>query len=324
MRELILVAGLLASSVSAWPGTDPAGQQLLITAMQRASLYGDKATPFELNASFVAQIDVPLHGHITLKWEREDKWWRKVEMANFQEIQIRNGDKRYISRNLEFTPVRVSDLLTLLQFAENSEGLIVKKQKSQVEDGIAVACLKVGQENKKGDHEVCLNSSTHEIVSEDWRWSDQQQQRKFYSDYFDFGTYHYPRKLELRENGSKVLTASIDGLATASLDESIFVPPIGAIERRECDGMKAPTPRKTPDPVYPASARENKIYGITVFAMTVLANGSVGSVNVLRGATRSLDDAALQALKTWTFKPAMCGTEPVVSDISVQVDFRFH
>ena len=39
-------------------------------------------------------------------------------------------------------------------------------------------------------------------------------------------------------------------------------------------------------------------------------------------AARSMDDATLQTLKSWKFKPAMCGSEPVVSDIAVVVSFR--
>ncbi|MGH9499629.1 MAG: energy transducer TonB [Terriglobales bacterium] len=324
MRELILIAWfLLLGPIPLWGGADALGQQLLIAAEQRANLYRDQAAPFELSASFIAQIDVPLHGHITLEWERKDKWWRKVEMANFEEIQIRNGDKRYISRNFAFTPLRVSDLISLLQFAQGSERLIVKKQKSHLENGMEQTCLKVEREGIKGHREICLNSSTHEIMSENWSGNDEQRSRLF-SDYFDFGAYHYPRKFELLENGSKLITATVESLTATSLDESLFVPPKGAIERRECEGMKHPIPLKMPDPGYPQSDRENKISGNTIVAMTVLTDGSVTDFNVLHGATRSLDEATLRTLKSWTFKPAMCGTEPVVSDITVEVYFRLH
>jgi outer membrane biosynthesis protein TonB len=37
-----------------------------------------------------------------------------------------------------------------------------------------------------------------------------------------------------------------------------------------------------------------------------------------------MDDATLETLKRWKFKPAMCGAEPVVADIQVVVSFRLH
>ena len=111
-------------------------------------------------------------------------------------------------------------------------------------------------------------------------------------------------------------------MSTAPLDEVLLVPPKGAIERRQCAGMKHPVPVKTPDPLYPKSASQNRLMGDTVVSMTVLADGSVGNIQLIGSATHSMDEATLQALKSWKFKPATCGAEPVVSDIEVVVSFR--
>jgi TonB family protein len=62
--------------------------------------------------------------------------------------------------------------------------------------------------------------------------------------------------------------------------------------------------------------------GDTTVAMTVLTDGSVTDIRLIGTATRLMDDAALQTLKGWKFKPAMCGSEPVVSDIEVVFSFR--
>jgi periplasmic protein TonB len=81
-------------------------------------------------------------------------------------------------------------------------------------------------------------------------------------------------------------------------------------------------PLKTPDPQYPKSASENGMMGDTTVSMTVLADGSVTDIQLVGRATHSMDDATLKTLKGWKFKPAMCGTEPVVTDIDVVVSFR--
>jgi protein TonB len=74
--------------------------------------------------------------------------------------------------------------------------------------------------------------------------------------------------------------------------------------------------------MYPKSASQNKLMGDTSVAMTILTDGSVSDVRLIGTATRSMDDATVQTLKGWKFKPAMCGSEPVVSDIEVVVSFR--
>src|SRR5256884_4834251 len=89
----------------------------------------------------------------------------------------------------------------------------------------------------------------------------------------------------------------------------------GAIERRLCADMKHAVPVRTPDPLYPRSASQNRLMGDTTVAMTVLTDGSVTDIQLVGSAARSMDDATLLTLKSWKFKPAMCGSEPVVSDI---------
>jgi TonB family protein len=44
--------------------------------------------------------------------------------------------------------------------------------------------------------------------------------------------------------------------------------------------------------------------GDTTVAMTVLTDGSVTDIRLIGTATRSMDDATLQTLTGWKFKPA--------------------
>ena len=243
-------------------------------------------------------------------------------MGDFEQIEVRNGDRLYTSRNLSFTPVRIGELISLLQFAEGSEGLLASKQKKRVENGIEMVCIRVEGQGRGKTHEVCMSSVSHEVLSDEWQEPPDERRREQYSDYFDFGGHHYPRKLQLLVNGIKVITANVDTLTTTDFDQTLLVAPKGAIERRKCTDMKHAVPVKTPDPIYPRSASQNKLMGDTTVAMTVLTDGSVTDIQLVGRATRSMDDATLQTLKSWRFKPAMCGVEPVVSDIEIVVSFR--
>jgi TonB family protein len=304
-------------------GTSSDAQEMLSTAERQASVFRDDAGPLELSVDFEAQINVPLKGHLTMRWGAKDRWWRRIVLGEFKQVEIRNGDKLYTSRNASFTPIRINELISLLQFAVDPAELNVKKQKQRVENGTEMSCLQVEREGFRGKpHEICINSSTREILSDEWKEPPDERCIEEYSGYFDFRGHRYPRKLKLFVNGIGTITANVEYLQTSSLDEALLIPPKGAIERRQCADMKHAVPVRTPDPLYPKSASENRLMGDTVVAMTVLTDGSVDNIQLVGSATHSMDDVTLATLKGWKFKPAACGAEPVVSDIKVVVSFR--
>jgi TonB family protein len=323
MKKLIFTTALLVAAVPLPTGTNPDAQQLLIAAKQQANLVHDNADPFQLDVDFSAQMQVPAQGHLTLKWKAKDQWWRRIIMGDFEQIDIRNGDRLYTTRNASFTPVRIKELFSLVQFAEPADGLRVKKQRHRVENGIQVTCLQIeGEDTFSRRHEICVNPGSREILTDDRQEPPDERRREQYSEYFDFRTQRYPRKLELFVNGSRVLSAQVNHLKETTFDPTLLVVPRGAIERRQCENMKHAVPVRTPDPPYPVSASQNRLMGDTIVSMTVLTDGSVDNIQLVGSATRAMDDATLQTLKSWRFKPAMCGAEPVVSDIRVVVSFR--
>ncbi|HTM36938.1 MAG TPA: energy transducer TonB [Terriglobales bacterium] len=170
--------------------------------------------------------------------------------------------------------------------------------------------------------EFCIDSASHDILKVDWKEPPGELRREQFADYFEFDAHRYPRHLDLIVDGSKAITAHVDEMTIAPIDEQLMIPPKGAIERRQCEGMKHAIAVNMPDPMYPKSASQNKIGGDTIVAMTVLTDGSVTDIQLVGSSARSLDEASLNTLRRWKFKPAMCGAEPVVSDINVVVSFR--
>ena len=313
---------LIAASAPILAGSNPAPHQLLATPEQQAHIFGDHAEPLMLEVDFVAQMNVPIHGHLSLRWQSNDRWWSKAVMGDFQQITMQDGEKIYTAENRP-APVRIVELTRLLHFAHAPEELTVKKVKERVENGIALACLQLEWQKVRGEsHEVCVNPESHEIASDSWQSTPDEERRELFSDYADFRGYRYPHKLQLEVNGSKVLTATVDSLNSEPLDEKLLVPPEGAIERRQCAGMTRAKPLKTPEPVYPKSDSQNRLTGDSDVAMTILTDGSVANIRLIGAATRSMDDATLATLKNWKFKPAMCDSQPVVSDVRVVVSFR--
>ncbi len=88
-----------------------------------------------------------------------------------------------------------------------------------------------------------------------------------------------------------------------------------------CDSKPAPAYR--PEPVYPAFARRLGYEGRVVLHIQVLATGSVGTVRVERSSGYAvLDEAALESVKRWRFKPAQRGGQPVDATLLVPITFK--
>lgn len=79
------------------------------------------------------------------------------------------------------------------------------------------------------------------------------------------------------------------------------------------------------EPRYPASARVRGIEGETVLRVLVAADGQVRSVSVAASSGhRELDQAALAAVRTWRFQPAIEQGRTVAAWVQVPVVFRLH
>jgi len=84
----------------------------------------------------------------------------------------------------------------------------------------------------------------------------------------------------------------------------------------------APAPVNAPPPVYPEFAREAQIQGKVTLHVLVGKDGRVKNVKVMKGVT-GLNDAAVDAVRKWVFKPALSNNKPVAVWVEVPVNFHF-
>ncbi len=104
------------------------------------------------------------------------------------------------------------------------------------------------------------------------------------------------------------------GLATS-------VAPLAWAQAPIAGDVKAPVVVQRVDAVYPPSAFATRKSGDVVLAVTVDADGHVSKVGVLQSGGADLDDAAVVAVRQWTFVPAMKNGKPIATRI--RVPFRF-
>ncbi len=102
-------------------------------------------------------------------------------------------------------------------------------------------------------------------------------------------------------------------------------PPSIAAQRRA--GQDADTPPQkaySPPPRYPADAWQQGIGGRVVLRVQVAADGRVRAASVYRSSGhRSLDRAALQAVRKWRFEPARRLGVAVPTEVAVPITFEY-
>jgi hypothetical protein len=295
---------------------------ILETASRLAALLKDSNRPFVMDLEFTVHVNPPLQGHLRLRWEAKDRWWSKVSMGKFEQIKFETGEQAYTLRNVDFTPKQVSDLMRLLHVGEFYDKLVTRAETQRTQGGVRLDCLDAAHSDPKLklEHiEVCIDSATHDIVTETRkvpRYVSDELYRNRFSNFVDFGGHRYPREFESFKDEQLSLSAVVTGLQESPLDPKLLVPPPGAIERRECPDKKQPVVINQPTPNY--NPHEHGSHQ-TDAQLTILANGSVGKVEIVGSAGRADDEVVAEALKRWKLKPAMCGSEAVLTDIYVTV-----
>lgn len=74
-------------------------------------------------------------------------------------------------------------------------------------------------------------------------------------------------------------------------------------------------------PQYSVEARKARVQGVVILEAIIDEQGDVTNVNVLKGLPQGLDQAAVDAVKTWKFKPATLEGRPVKVYYTLTVNF---
>jgi protein TonB len=87
-------------------------------------------------------------------------------------------------------------------------------------------------------------------------------------------------------------------------------------------GVTQPALIKKLEPAYTDEARLAKLQGVVTLGITVGADGKPADIRVLSGLGLGLDQAAVDAVSGWIFKPGTKDGNPVPVVANVEVNFR--
>lgn len=86
--------------------------------------------------------------------------------------------------------------------------------------------------------------------------------------------------------------------------------------------LNAPGPLRKVDPKYPQDLIQQHVEGEVILYGVIRADGSVDSIQLVRGLDKELDADAIEAFKQWKFQPATKNGQPVSLEAIVHIPFK--
>jgi TonB family protein len=129
-------------------------------------------------------------------------------------------------------------------------------------------------------------------------------------------------------NGKQVLKAHLDKIEDLKeINEADFIVPADAIEVARKIVISAGVAQsilvKMIQPDYPLMAMENRVQGTVVLQATIDKIGHITNMHVVSGPPE-LQQAALDAVKKWVYKPYVLNDEPVEVMTTINVNFTLN
>ena len=86
--------------------------------------------------------------------------------------------------------------------------------------------------------------------------------------------------------------------------------------------VRPPEKISAPQPQYTEIARKARIQGVVIVQAIIDKQGNVTNVKVLKGLPMGLEEAAVDAIKQWKFRPATLNGKPVTVYYNLTVNFK--
>jgi len=87
-------------------------------------------------------------------------------------------------------------------------------------------------------------------------------------------------------------------------------------------GIQRPKKLKDVNPVYPESARQDRVEGLIILEAIITRTGCLKSIRTIRSVDERLEVAALLAVAQWKYEPSLLARVPVPIVMTVTVNFE--
>lgn len=290
---------------------------LFQNAIKGCDIRTPSSPPFRLEAHITRKEKGKFtEGEYLEVWASPRQWRREITLGDDHFFQVSDpADEKHTwvaepRRRLGFA----REILEFAQFGDLQEENLNPKKVFQVsKNEVHLTCVEIKGEYG-GKIVACFDSSTNFLQSVEHS-SHGSTLRHEYSQYSPFGTVSFPRRMK-----SISLEFAVTKLAVEpNHDPAIFSIPQNAERRPACARTIPAHALSQPEPSYLGGESQR---GTVVLGMIVDIDGRPHDITVTQSQGQALDAATLQAVRSWTFKPATCQGEPVPSFMIVEMSFH--
>ena len=194
------------------------------------------------------------------------------------------------------------------------KGETVKSIRQEHLAGQAADCIKIVRPDKSS-REVCVDPSTGLL--------NRQKQGFIDAEFAPIDSKFFPRSISLTKDGKRIVEIHVTQFEIGKeLSPNRFAAPAGAVSQPGCMNPIRGPKVKDVAPVYPQIAKIAHVQGIVATDALIDTTGSFKNLRVVRTASPLLNQATLDALKTWQYEPATCGGNPVQSEMLLETSFE--
>ena len=313
----LLAIAIIFSNVGWASDKESEGTALIKHAIQLTDLSESGPYRLGIRLSVVDEAIGKREGTDAITFSSTRRWRRDLHMTGYDEVALFLGNTMYRTRNPGFTPpsLRRDIAGSLRNLPETLNFKILRVYNHKVSD-VEARCVYLEQKNG-GQAEIrwCFDPSTGLPLA---MLSGNGHRRIEFSNYKPLGNKFVPGSVEVLIEGKQTGKAVIERVDPGIPDPShAFEPPAGATVRQWCDDMEGPIFTSGGRPDIPPAAHFGT--GIALhYELTVDAGGNVTSITPM-AASPYADRIAMETMRGWQFKPAMCDHTPVPTDIVINL-----
>ncbi len=267
-------------------------------------------------------------GDYALDWVSPSRWREEIRFENYERLRVRDAKGYWQKSGISYQPETIFLLDKLLHLKDafrvwpkQTLGKVSNREKAGVREKCTEVKWTTGTERI-----MCFDEANGALVSVEYPKRESQIppeiSRIEYSAFNTVGGKLVP--YEIRALRDRKVFAAVRVLEIARISEvnpALFDVPVNAEFWAQCDDMQAAEVVDRVQPRYSASARRNHEQGRVVLYAVIEADGSLSHMTIIHRAVPDLEAAAVEAVRHWHYKPAVCGQTPIRVETSIEVDF---
>ncbi len=313
-RRLIIGALVVAVPCFAKDDKQQQAAALFARAAQVQGIEVAGSPPFQLRLTFQVLLATgpPIEGDYLLLWAGPDKWRSELNYPDFHEVRFGGPGKIWWLRsNPSWPNTLVLPDLPKMASPKMLRDERVKKLRDVARKGVRLKCVLLERPGKL-QRTACFDLATGAMVLEEKPDAVQE-----YSDFAPFGDKRFPRTLTVRTRTRNVALRVEELTAIPLPDDSMFQPPGDAQEWGACEDLLPPKLLKGSSPRWPKGHYGE--WASVLLSVVVETDGKASNAVVAESGGADFDAAALQEIRKWRFRPAMCGSTPVRRQVTVEM-----